>query len=77
MARFASEAERMRAHREEFTLALELGCTPKEAREKLRAMRARERDRAAADRLAARMEAPLTPAAPSALARDERWMMRD
>ena len=77
MPRFASEAERLRAHREEFTLALELGCTPREAREKLRSMRARERDRAATDRLAARMEAPLTPAGQAAPARDERWMMRD
>lgn len=35
MAAPRSLAERLRDHREEFTLALELGCTPKEAREQI------------------------------------------
>lgn len=36
MARHASLAEQYRAHREAFALALELGCTPREAERLLR-----------------------------------------
>ena len=79
MARPLTQAEIWRAHREAFTLALELGCTPKEATREIARIKAREAHRAASDRLAAKMAAPLqpqpnfepdpTPAEP--------WMMRD
>ena len=59
MARFASEAERLRAHREAFLLAQELGCTPKEAEAEIARIAARERHRARMDRLAAKMAAPV------------------
>ena len=75
MPRFASEADRLRAHREAFLLALELGCTPREAEAELRRRAARDRDAQASARLAAKMAAPLP-----ALRRppaDEPWMMRD
>ena len=36
MGTFASDAERYRTHREAFTLALELGITPREAAVELR-----------------------------------------
>lgn len=55
----AHDAAYYRAHRAAFLLAQELGCTPKEAADRLRQMEARERHRAAADRLAARMTAPI------------------
>lgn len=38
-----SEAERYRAHREAFCLAMELGCTPREAEARLRRQQAEER----------------------------------
>lgn len=82
MARPATPAEKMRAHRQAFLLALELGCTPKEAeaqiariaeREQLRALRDRR------DRLNARMNGPLPRAICGAEpeSRTEPWMMRD
>ncbi len=70
MARYASEAERLRAHRRAFELALELGCTPREAEQEIARIEARERHRARADRLAAKMAAPLT-AAPIHMAEPE------
>jgi len=51
MARAVSDAERYRAHREAFTLALELGCTPVEAADELRRRAAAKADRAATARL--------------------------
>lgn len=67
-------AEKMRAHREAFELALELGCTPREAEKELRRRRAwadhEDLQRRAAAKLA--RPAPRTAAAP-----DDRWMMRD
>ena len=53
MAAPRSLAERLRAHREEFTLALELGCTPKEAREKIDRAKARAKFLSGQARLAA------------------------
>ena len=44
MARYASEAERLRAHREAFTLALQLGCTPREAERELRRRKRKRMD---------------------------------
>lgn len=80
MPRYASLAERYRAHREAFLLAQELGCTPREAEQLLR-------DRARARRRACGTLAPAKPAdsdfepmdsAPSDF-RDwgTPWMMRD
>lgn len=60
MSRAASLAEQYRAHREEFLLALELGCTPAEARAELARRAARERWQEAKRRLDAKMR----PAAP-------------
>lgn len=77
------DAAYFRAHREEFLLALELGITPKAARERLDAIAARERHRAAADRWAEKMNAPLRGRSGHLIiddpeARDpEPWMMRD
>lgn len=73
----ARDAAYFRAHREAFLLALELGCTPKEAERRIATIKANEAHRAAADRLAAKMNAPLTPARDSAPAWDAPWMMRD
>ena len=83
MARPASLAEHYRAHREAFALALELGCTPKEAERELLRRRAREQAEESQRRLAAKRHAPLVPgiaalAAPDrAQGRDAPWMMRD
>lgn len=41
---FPSEAAYLRAHREAFELALQLGITPREAGEKIRRRKASERD---------------------------------
>lgn len=78
MARPLTQAEKWRAHRAAFELALELGCTPKEATREMERIAARERHRASSDRLAAKMAAPLgrAPESPTAAA-DEPWMMRD
>lgn len=72
-----TQAEIWRAHREAFTLALELGCTPKDAMREIARIKAREAHRAAADRLAAKLAARITPAAPPQADRAEPWMMRD
>lgn len=74
-----SLAERYRRHNEEMKLALELGITPKEARARIEAIAARERTRAARDRLDARINAPLRPATafPEAERDPQPWMMRD
>lgn len=52
-----SQAERWRAHREEMELALQLGCTPKEARAELDRRHAIERHRREQPAFLARMEA--------------------
>ena len=66
-------AEKYRQHRHEMTLALQLGCTPNEARAKIRWDQARERIELSEARIAKRADAPLRlrdlP--------DEAWMMRD
>lgn len=77
MSRYASEAERLRAHREAFLLALELGCTPREAEERLQLERAATVDREASVRLAAKYGNPLPPAATALSDWDARWMHRD
>lgn len=79
MARYASEAERLRAHREAFTLALELGCTPREAEAELRRRKTRRRATCGT-----RVPEP-APAATDAVPHPApgfgewgtRWMMRD
>lgn len=58
MARYASEAERMRAHRKAFQRALAEGITPAEAQAAIDHEAAMERHRQAAARLAAKMAAP-------------------
>ncbi len=83
MARHASRstgsgrslAERYRAHRAAFTLALELGCTPKEAELELRRREALARHREATARLAAKLAAE--PVRKQALPADAPWMLRD
>lgn len=76
MARPASLAEHYRAHRAAFELAMERGCTPKEAEQILRAHRAAERDREATARLEAKMSA--APRGSGVSARwDAPWMLRD
>lgn len=72
-----SQAEKWRAHREEMALVMETGCTPKEARKQLDAMRARERIRAAQDLLASRRNPPRVAVAAEKPERVEPWMMRD
>ena len=52
-----SLAERYRAHREAFVLALELDCTPAEAAEKLRHQATMDRCRDAERRLQAKLHA--------------------
>lgn len=82
MPRQPSLAEKYRAHRQAFLLALELGCTPKEAEAEIRRIAEREKLRALRDRreaLRVRMNGPL----PRAIAgaepepKTEPWMMRD
>lgn len=77
MTRYASEAERLRAHREAFQLALQLGCTPREAEERLRAEKAAAADREASGRLAAKLDRPLTPAPSAAPDWDAPWMLNN
>lgn len=73
-----SLAERFRRARENFLMAQELGCTPKEAEAERKRIAARERHRAAMDRLEAKRKAPLMPAAERAERQwDAPWMMRD
>ena len=74
MGTFASDAERYRTHREAFTLALELGITPREAAVELRRRRAWADHEALERRAAAQLAAP-EPRAVSTP--DDRWMMRD
>lgn len=76
MARFASEAERFRAHREAFELALELGCTPAAAAHELRRRRAAASDQEATRRLAAKV-AESAPCQTAAARWDAPWMLRD
>lgn len=77
MPRFASVAEQCRRARENFEMARQLGLScPAEAECERRRIEARERNRAAQDRLAARM-APAPAAPPTTPERSEPWMMRD
>ena len=66
-------AEKYRQHRREFVLAQELGCTPIEARAKIRWDKARERIERSGAGIAKRADAPIRlrdlP--------DEAWMMSD
>lgn len=70
-------AEKMRAHREAFELALELGCTPREAEKELRRRRAWADHEDLQRRAAAKLAAPAPRTATTATAPDDRWMMRD
>jgi hypothetical protein len=76
MARQCSQAEYYRAHRRAFRLALETGCTPAEAAERLRHREAAARHRAAVERLEAKLAAPIR-ARIDAPPSDAPWMMRD
>lgn len=76
MARHASEAERLRAHREAFTLALAEGITPKEAEARLRNQRVLASIEDKRARLAA-MNAQRAAACTAPADRAEPWMMRD
>ena len=79
----ASLAEHYRHHRKVFLLALEMGVTPREAEAEMRRIEARERARAAADRLAEKMNAPLRGRVGTVIVDEfagfdrEPWMMRD
>lgn len=73
-----SLAERYRAHRAAFTLALELGITPREAEAMIRQREARLRWLGAEQRRQARLHTPFASQAPAPDERDpEPWMMRD
>lgn len=75
-----SQAEKWRAHREAFVLALELGITPKEAEREIARIKAREVHRAAVDRLAAKRASTSSAGAGQRDAADrdpQPWMMRD
>ena len=61
MAAPASFAEQLRRRREAFTLALRLGCTPREAEDEIRKRRAQEGSAAIKARMAAK-EQPQRPA---------------
>ncbi len=56
-----SLAERLRAHREAFELALELGCTPKEAEQEIARRKAAAQAREARARLLAKVNAAPRP----------------
>lgn len=81
MARPSSIAEHYRAHREVFSLAQELGCTPREAQAEMACRAAKARWEETAGRLRARMEAAPRARASAPVendaARAEPWMMRD
>lgn len=74
----AGMAERFRAARERFELALELGCTPAEAQTVIDRRRARERWEEVDRRLTARRStpptAPSTPATADAPTRPLWWL---
>ena len=83
MGRYASEADRLRAHRAAFTLALELGCTPKDAeaelrrREGLASIEAMRRQMAAMEAARLPLTAEEVMGEPMADLDPQRWMMRD
>ena len=58
----ASPAERYRRHREAFTLALQLGCTPREAEAELKRRSTLARIARAKARLAAKLDPARMPA---------------
>ena len=76
-----SLAEHYRAHREAFTLALELGITPRAAEAVIRDRQARLRWLAGEQRREARSEAPVLRQAQDERVLSERdpqpWMMRE
>lgn len=73
-----SLAEHYRHHRQAFLLALELGCTPKEAEAEMKRREARERARAAEARLEDKMQGQFrSNSAPADRSGDESWMLRD
>jgi len=75
MARAKPEtlAERYRRHRRAFRLALELGCTPKEAELEIERRETRARWQRAQERLQTAMAGPRRGPAPAGA----RWMMQD
>ena len=79
--RFASRADELRHHRKCFELALELGCTPKQAEERMEALQKREELRAWCKTRGLAWKGPEnTPNAPSEETFeqfDATWMMRD
>lgn len=58
MPRFASKAEYYRHHRKVMELALELGCTPRDAEKRMKAVEERERHRAKLARKGLQSELP-------------------
>jgi hypothetical protein len=77
MTRPTTPAERMRAHREAFTLALELGCTPREAEAEIARRQARLSWLAADQRLQERTLHSELLLAPETDRDSAPWMMRD
>lgn len=73
MARAVSIADECRRRREAFELAMELGCTPREAADELRRRAAREQEEASKERMAARETRRLTPSEP----RPQLWYQKD
>lgn len=73
-----SLADRYRAHREEMLVALELGCTPREARCEIATRAARQRWCEAKAKLDRKMNAVPRPAVlEDRLVQEAPWMMRD
>lgn len=73
-----SLAEKCRAHRRAFKLALRLGITPAEAAEKIADSERRKRCRQAEQKLLAKLDAPIrSPASRTFEDWDAKHMMRD
>lgn len=81
MARFASEAERLRHHRLCFNLAQELNCTPNEAEAELRKRAARADWATRERRLSALQRQPLrtrhSPVPTTSSPAGKPWMLQD
>ena len=73
----ASLAAQYRRHREAFCLALELGCTPREAEAELRRREAQARDQSAQQKLISKMRAPIARQHDDHAETVQPWWMKD
>lgn len=74
---FPSDAAWYRHHRACFELALERGITPKDAEAEIERIAAREKHRAATERLARKVNAPVMPGGQGFERWEAPWMGRD